>query len=148
VKDCVRDDPACATGDVLRILRWSSNPVWGVLVHGYGDLNAIRELDPPLKLSADDVAAGSSWTTTTGGETWTSTYLGLTHNCPDDRPDTSDTCLMFDVSTDIGSSNPIAGKWWSTWVDGVVAMELETENGRWALADLDCIGDLCDTAWW
>jgi hypothetical protein len=146
-QDCFREDPSCVTGDVLRIIKWSSDPVAGVLIHGYDTGDGMQELDPPLKLSADDVAVGDSWETVTGGSTWTSTYTGI-EGCDVAMPVTWDTCLTFDVSTDAGEGYPIAGTWWSTKANGVARMEIATEVGQWRLAQLECVGADCGESWW
>ena len=146
-QDCFLPDPACVDGEILRIIKWSSDPVRGVMVHGFGDLGAMQDFDPPIKISADDANRGDSWETVTGGATWTSTYVGI-ENCDVAMVQTWPECFRFEVETDAGEGYPLAGTWWSAQANGVARMEIATETGQWKLNDLWCDEPGCGTQWY
>jgi len=136
-KECFGSDPSCVTGEILRIIRWSSDPIQGVLVHGFGNLSAMQVFDPPVRIAAPDGDSGDNWTTTTAGTRWTSTYAGV-ENCPEAMVEEWAQCFRFDVTTDVGEGYPLAGTWWSAQGNGVAAMEISTENGQWQILDFWC----------
>jgi hypothetical protein len=146
-QDCFGNDPSCVTGEILRIIKWSSDPTHGVLVHGFGDLLAMQDFDPPIKISADDGDRGDSWTTTTGGANWTSTYVGV-EACPESMVQEWPNCFRFDVTTDAGEGYPLAGTWWSAQSQGAAGLEIATETGLWQLNDFWCDMPGCGEPWY
>src|SRR5262245_43245092 len=146
-QDCIREDPSCIPGEILRIIKWSSDPTHGVLVHGFGDLLAMTDFDPPIQISADDASRGDFWVTETGGAKWTSTYVGV-EGCDVAMDQVWPECFSFDVGTDAGEGYPLAGTWWSAQSNGVARMEIATETGQWQLNDFDCEGPDCGTEWY
>lgn len=146
-QDCFGNDPSCVTGEILRIVKWSSDPRRGVLVHGFGDLLAMTDFDPPITISADDASRGDFWETTTGGATWTSTFTGISP-CAISMDQEWPSCFTFEVETDAGEGYPLAGTWQSAQSHGVASLEVATETGRWQLNDFWCDEPGCGTPWY
>jgi len=146
-QDCFGNDPSCVTGEILRIMKWSSDPTKGVMVHGFGDLLAMQDFDPPIQISADDADRGDTWTTTTGGANWTSTFNGI-GECQIAMDQTWPSCFIFEITTDAGEGYPLAGTWWSAQANGVATMEIATETGIWELNDFWCDEPGCGTQWY
>jgi hypothetical protein len=136
---CAGTDPDCVDGELEHTLRWSSDGVAGVYVHGIDD----ADLDPPVRLTADQGWRDQTHTTDSGGRTWTSTIEGF-EACPVAMSVDWDTCVRIRVEAD-GDGAPLAGTWWANAGFNVVAFEREGDTGTWQLSDQECID--CDGAW-
>lgn len=145
--ECVAADPDCVDGEILWKLRWSSDPTDGVLIHAFDVGAGMQDIVPPMQMTFDTMKKGEVAETTTGGANWTSTMLG-TESCPIAMAANWEECGLFEVAVDAGDGFPMAGKWWATKGNGVAAMELATQTGRWELSDLACEPiEECDGNW-
>lgn len=152
--ECVRTDPECVTGTLLRQLRWSSTVTDGVLVHGWSvDGGPLADYDPPVRITADMAERDDVFVTESGGITWISTVLGV-DECPIHMNAAWDECTMFEVAADVdgdgapdeGEGYPLAGTYWMTQGNGTAALEIVGDSGQWQLSDLGCEGE-CDGSW-
>lgn len=140
---CFGADPDCVDGEVLRRMEWSSNATDGVGIHGYDIGAGFVPLEPPVRVTLDDMSRDDAVETVIGSATWTSTMLGV-EPCP--GPIGWDECGAFRIVVEGADGGPIAGTWWATPSNGVAAFELLTDGGQWQLTDLACEGD-CDGSW-
>jgi hypothetical protein len=144
--ECVRNDEQCLTGTVLYQLRWASTVTDGVEIHGLSvDGGQLQDLQPPVMITEDMAERDDAFVTETGGITWTSTLLGV-EECPIAMNANWEECSKFEVVAEGGDGWPIAGTYWATKGNGIAAMELTGENGRWELSDIACEGE-CDGRW-
>ncbi len=142
---CLGTDPNCVDGESLRTIQWSSDTQSGTFIHGYSvGSGAFADLDPPLQVTADVMDRDDVVETTTGGATWTSTFLGE-EICPAQLADDWQ-CSVFEITTDTGDGYPLAGKYWQVMGTGFTAMEIATETGQWQLSSYACEGE-CDGEW-
>ncbi|MCB9761876.1 MAG: hypothetical protein H6739_18750 [Alphaproteobacteria bacterium] len=123
-------------GDLLMTMRWSSDTIHGVLLHGYetvaeeptgqggddtggddtgdtgdgarGPLEAVT-YDPPIQFVDRKMIVGESVETETGGATWTSTFLAQ-EDCPNHllSGDLAPSC--YKIGLDDGDGDPMVGQ--------------------------------------
>ncbi len=143
------------TDELLMTVDWSSDDRDGVLIHGYatydrgadgttagGEGSSVTPLpaesvtfDPPLVFAEDQMAPGDAVQTTTGGRTFTSTFV-RTEPCPNYWTEEWDSCLLVELDDgdgDTTSGSPVAGSYWLVSRYGVAWMKRTGDPDIWKL---------------
>ncbi len=152
------------TGDLLSEVRWSSDSLYGVLIHSYttyggsvadvardsadtgdtggpGPVGDTITYDPPIVFASPRMAPGDSEVTETGGYTFTSSFP-YTEACPNHWTQDWNECLrveLDDGDEDDDTGSPMAGTYWLVTRYGVAWFERTGEPDKWVLRDHDCI---------
>lgn len=105
--------------ELLGSIKWSSDSLEGILIHGYETTNGGMDFEEPVLIAEYRMVPGEIVTTTTDGVTFTSTFEGV-ETCPNDWITDGDdwNCLKFTVEDDGAASTfPFVGEWWfaNTW---------------------------------
>jgi hypothetical protein len=123
---CVSGGDACVDGDYkVSAIEWSSTSAKGVRVHGYTTPDGGHvTLEPPFTVAGSTGKAEDSWTTDTGGATWTSTFTRFVAKCPVLWSDSFVDCPEFAVD---GAGAPISGTWYAATGWGLVGFAFDGE---------------------
>ncbi len=133
------------TDEVLRHVDWSSDGDDGVLIHGYevlaaGDGSSLQnkgsaEFDPPVIFGTPNMGNGDLETTSAGGTTYTSTFVG-TEACPNPYTETWESCRRIELTDDENEgdmASPIAGTYWLVEGYGVAWYQTTGHSEPWKL---------------
>jgi hypothetical protein len=142
------DDGSCDDGARRFALRWSSDAIDGVYLHGFAvGEDPITALDPPVWVTDDVPDEGHPIETVSRGVTYGSTLVG-TEECPVALDVSWPQCGRWHLTVDVGDGYPIAGDWWAVAGNGVAGFQLATDGGQWRLTDFDCHPrNSCDGQW-
>jgi hypothetical protein len=147
-KQCQSAGAECVPGDVVRKVQFSSPDGDGVSIHGYAEGGGpIVPLEPPVELTLKEQKKGEVVETESGGLAWEATLVAI-EACPVKLTVDWTDCYRFDlvVPADETLGEPIAGSYWAIGGQGIVALELVGETGRWELSSEDHQGD-CNGQW-
>ncbi|GEM_PF-794137 len=152
------------TGDLLMEVQWSSDSLYGVLIHGYttyvtapagpgtgttdtggetGDPPTIGDsvtYDPPVQFADDRMAPGDTEETVTGGTTFTSSFP-YTEACPNHWTQDWNECLRVELDDGDGDDEAgslIAGTYWLVTRYGIAWFEPTGAPDKWVLKKHDC----------
>jgi hypothetical protein len=150
------------TGDLLMEVQWSSDSLYGVLIHGYttyttaaggtgdsgdtggtGGVATVGETvayDPPVTFAQGRMAPGDSEETVTGGMTFTTTFP-YTEACPNHWTQDWNECLRIELDDGDGddtAGSAIAGTYWLVTRYGIAWFEPTGAPDKWVLKKHDC----------
>jgi hypothetical protein len=154
------------TGDLLMEVQWSSDSLYGVLIHGYttyvsapagpgttdsgtpdtgetGDPPTVGETvvyDPPVQFAGERMAPGDSEETVTGGYTFTSSFP-YTEACPNHWTQDWNECLKIELDDGDGDDTTgslIAGEYWLVTRYGIAWFEPTGAPDKWVLKKHAC----------
>lgn len=126
-----------SAGDLLYSIQWSSDSSDGVLIWGYTDEVSGESVsyDPPVTFGRRQMVTGDSYTTTTGGRDFTTTFE-VVESCPNNWRSDWD-CLKFvldDGDGDDDAGPPFAGTWWMASSYGASRFIPTGYTDAWVLA--------------
>lgn len=135
------------TGDLLMDARWSVNRSNGVQIWGYtvydasygGGADASATYDPPLLVASPNMAPGESVTTSTGGATFTSTFV-ITEPCPNYWTSEWTDCVRMKIDDGDGDDtrgSRMAGEYWQVPRYGTSWFEVTGDPDLWKLRNAD-----------
>ena len=117
----------------VRDVLWSSDGTFGTRIWGIDTPAGTTSYDPPIQLTDNEQLAGTTETTTTGGVTFTSTFLG-NEQCPVLwTEDWGNDCIRLSLD-DGGTGTEIAGDYWAITQFNVVGMQVGADTGVWQLS--------------
>jgi len=132
---CVSEDP-CTPAWVRDVL-WSSDGTYGTRIWGFDTAGGTVSFDPSVQVTDGEMVAGASVVTDTGGDTWTSTFVGV-ETCPVIwTQEWGDRCVhlhLDDGDGDDDGGSWVAGHYWVITNYNVVGMELTDDTGQWQLS--------------
>ncbi len=155
------------TGDLLMEVLWSSDSLYGVLIHGYTTYQAVPSgpgtgdtgdtggetggppidetvtYDPPITFADDRMAPGESEVTETTGFTFTSSFPN-TEACPNHWTQDWNECLRVELDDGDGDDDAgslVAGTYWLVTRYGIAWFEPTGAPDKWVLKKHDCTKD-------
>ncbi len=126
------------SGDLLNIVDWSSDSVYGILIHGFTDYANSEDpvvFDPPLIFADDEMAPSDFVVTQTGGMTFTSTFVGV-EPCPNYYVAEWNECLRMELDDGDGDANAgsmLAGTYWLVPRYGIAWFQQTGDAEPWVL---------------
>jgi len=126
------------SGDLLNVVNWSSDSVYGILIHNYTNYANGEEavvFDPPLIFADDEMAPSDFVVTETGGMTFTSTFVGV-EPCPNYYVADWNECLRIELDDgdgDDSAGSMVAGTYWLVPRYGIAWFQQTGDSEPWIL---------------
>lgn len=130
VKDCRGDGTGCVDGEMIRQIDWTTSNAFGVGIEAVDGPSGSFTFDPQIEVTDRYTKIGESFTTETGGATYTSTLLEF-GDCK--VPLSSFTgCAVIEIASSDGVQD-IVGTYRVVSSFGVVNIDWPDQGGEWKL---------------